>query len=257
MSFVSGKAIRGAIGSVAFLALLECLSRFASTSSFGLPPISEILVTLFDEAKGSDFWIDIGRTMYGWSLGLGLAITIGIPAGLLFGSSPVTARAFRAPLEFLRPIPSVALIPLAILFFGGGTEGKVLLVAYAATWPILVQTAYGIKEVDAIAQDTGRAFRLSWQDRTRYIVLPSALPFMLTGIRISGAIALALGVSIEYVVGSPGLGSAINAAEAGGDTRSLYGMVIVAGVLGLLINRGLLFCESHLLRWRPANGLAS
>ena len=106
----------------------------------------------------SGFWAAVGNTLQGWALGLGIAALIAIPAGILIGSSRLLYRALRGVIEFLRPIPSVALIPLAVLVYGSGLESKVFLAAFAATWPLLMQTLYGVQDVDPVATDTARSF---------------------------------------------------------------------------------------------------
>ena len=92
-------------------------------------------------------------------IGLGLAVALGVPAGILIGSSRWAYRALRVPIEFLRPIPSVALIPLAVLVYGTGLESKVFLATFACFWPMLIQTIYGVQDVDPVATDTARAVR--------------------------------------------------------------------------------------------------
>ena len=83
-----------------------------------------------------------------------------MPAGILIGSSRWAYRALRVPIEFLRPIPSVALIPLAVLVYGTGLQSKVFLAAFASFWPMLIQTIYGVQDVDPVATDTARSFGL-------------------------------------------------------------------------------------------------
>ena len=150
-------------------------------------------------------------------LGLGIAIVLGVPAGLLIGSSRWAYRAFRVPIEFLRPIPSVALIPLAVLIYGTGLESKVFLAAFASFWPLLIQTIYGVQDVDPVATDTARAFGLGRFERMWRVTIPSAVPYIATGIRISSAVALILAVTAELVIGSAGLGREINRASSGGN----------------------------------------
>ena len=91
----------------------------------------------------------------------------------------------RFVVEFLRPIPSVALVPLAVLIYGVGLESKVFLAAFASFWPLFVQTLYGVQDVDPVATDTARSFGLGRFERLWRIKLPSAVPYIATGLRIS------------------------------------------------------------------------
>ena len=128
------------------------------------------------------------------------------------GSSRRGYQMLRLPIEFLRPIPSVALIPLAVLVFGTRFPNKLFLVTFACVWPLLFQAIYGVQDVDPVAVDTARAFGFGRFRRLVLIVLPSSAPYIATGLRIASSVALILAVTSELVVGVPGLGSAINVA---------------------------------------------
>src|SRR5262249_49422178 len=136
-----------------------------------------------------------------------IAIGIAVPLGLLLGSVPAARTASRAIIEFLRPIPSVALIPLVIILVGSGPEAKISLAVYAAVWPILFNTIYALDEIDPIQLDTARSFGLS-KTRTMVTVgLPHAAPFVFTGIRLASAVVLVVVISTEYLAGGDvGLG---------------------------------------------------
>ena len=119
------------IGALAVVALFELLSRSDAIASRFFPPVSDWARTLVEEAGTSGFWSAVGNTLQGWALGLGIACAIAMPAGVVIGSTPLLYRALRGVIEFLRPIPSVALIPLAVLVYGSGLESKVFLAAFA------------------------------------------------------------------------------------------------------------------------------
>src|SRR5215216_10755 len=203
------------LGIAFMIALGELLTRTETISSRHFPPPSEMFAALADEVTTAEFWAAVGDTMQGWALGLAVACAIAIPAGIVIGSSALLYRSVRAVVEFLRPIPSVALIPLAVLIWGSGLESKVFLAAFAATWPLLMQTLYGVQDVDPVATDTARSFGFSRFQRMLRVTLPSAVPYIATGIRISAAVALILAVTAELVIGSPGLGREINIARQG------------------------------------------
>ena len=98
--------------------------------------------------------------MRGWALGLAIATVLAVPLGILLGASDFAGRAFRVPIEFLRPIPSAVLIPLLFLTLGPSLKSEVFLAAFGAFWPLLVQTIYGVRDVDPVAIDTARSFGL-------------------------------------------------------------------------------------------------
>ena len=244
------------IGALAVVALFELLSRSDAIASRFFPPVSDWARTLVEEAGTSGFWSAVGNTLQGWALGLGIACAIAIPAGVVIGSTPLLYRALRGVIEFLRPIPSVALIPLAVLVYGSGLESKVFLAAFAATWPLLMQTLYGVQDVDPVATDTARSFGFGRAQRLLRVTLPSAVPYIATGVRISAAVALILVVTAELVIGAPGLGRQINLARQGANVELMYALILATGVLGVALNVLFTRIERRVLHWHPSQRVA-
>lgn len=251
-----GRATQGAIGVIALVAVLEVLSRTGVVPTTMLPAPSQVgsdLVTLLGTPS---FLRDVGSTLAAWAIGLALASVVGVTAGLVLGSSRWAYEASSALIEFLRPIPAVALVPLAILMFGQGSTMKFMLVLYAALWPIMLNTLYGARELDPVTRETARTFRLTWWNTLTKVFLPHAAPFAFTGIRISAAIALIVTISAELLAGTPtGIGSFVLKVQAGGgSTSQVFAGTIVAGVLGVLVNAALKVVESVLFAWRKEQG---
>jgi ABC-type nitrate/sulfonate/bicarbonate transport system permease component len=238
------------LGLLAVLAVCELLTRVIGSAFF--PPVTEMLGSLVDELGTGSFWAAVGNTLQGWAIGLGLAVAIAVPAGIVIGSSRLLYRSLRAVIEFLRPIPSVALIPLAVLIYGSGLESKVFLATFAATWPLLMQTLYGVQDVDPVATDTARSFGFGRAARLLRVTLPSAIPYIATGVRISAAVALILCVTAELVIGAPGLGREINLARQGGAVEPMYALIIATGLLGWAMNAVFTRGERRVLHWHPS-----
>jgi ABC-type nitrate/sulfonate/bicarbonate transport system permease component len=238
------------------LALFELLPRVGVLPSDHFPPISETLSTLLEQLGESRFWEAVGNTLEGWALGLGIAAGLAIPIGIVIGSSRLLYRATRGLIEFLRPIPSVALIPLAILIYGTGLQSKVFLAAFASFWQVLVATLYGVQDVDPVATDTARSFGFSRRQRLLRVTLPSAIPYIATGLRIASAVSLILTVTAELVIGAAGLGRSINLARSGGNEELMYALILATGVLGLLLNAVLQLAERRVLHWHPSQRTA-
>jgi ABC-type nitrate/sulfonate/bicarbonate transport system permease component len=239
-------------GLLAVLALFELLARIELINPRFFPPVSEMIARLVEEAGTGGFWSAVGNTLQGWALGLGIACAIAVPVGIVVGSSPLLYRALRGVIEFLRPIPSVALIPLAVLVYGSGLESKVFLAAFAATWPLLMQTLYGVQDVDPVATDTARSFGFSRAQRLLRVTLPSAVPYVATGVRISAAVALILVVTAELVIGAPGLGRQINLARQGANVELMYALILATGLLGMAVNALFTRAEQRVLHWHPS-----
>jgi len=234
------------------LVLWELVVQGGIVNETNIPPASAALSELVSQFADAAFWSAVGSTLQGWALGLGIAVALGIPLGLLIGSSRWAYRALRVPIEFLRPIPSVALIPLAVLIYGQGLESKVFLAAFASFWPLLIQTIYGVQDVDPVATDTARSFGLGRAERMWRITVPSAVPYIATGIRISSAVALILAVTAELVIGAAGLGREINVARSGGNLDVMYALIVATGLLGWLLNLTTSAGERRVLHWHPS-----
>src|SRR3954447_24758294 len=145
---------------VVALGLWEAISRTGVIDERDLPAMSTCVRALWRLVETGAFWHELLLTVRGWALGLGVAAALAIPLGVLLGSSDLAGRAFRVPIEFLRPIPSAALIPLLFLTLGTNLKSEVFLAAFGAFWPLLVQTMYGVRDVDPVALDTARSFGL-------------------------------------------------------------------------------------------------
>jgi len=245
------KLLRGLAGLVGFLLLWEVVVQVGLVSKTFIPPASVVLVTVGDLLGDPTFLRDIVATMLAWLIAIAIAIAIAVPAGLLLGSVPVLRTATAAIVEFLRPIPVAALVPLVLLVIGSGPEAKITLGVYAALWPIMFNTIYGMGEIDPVLMETARACGTSRFRILSSVALPQTAPFVFTGVRLSAAIALIAIVSTEFLAGSEvGLGNFVLIASTGSTRFDLVlAGTVVAGALGYLINEGLERLGNRLFRW--------
>lgn len=234
------------------LAFFELAPRVGLLSRSSFPPVSEIFGALASMLATADLWLAVRDTMDAWGRSMVLATLIGVPLGFLIGSSRLAALLTRVTIEFLRPIPSVALIPVLILIYGTRPSLKVALATFAATFPLMFQAMYGIVDVDPVAKDTARAFRLSWAARIRHIVLPSCTPYLATGLRISASVALILVITGELIAGISGLGQEVLIAQSGGAYDKMYALIVMSGLLGLAVNLCFHWAERRVLFWHPS-----
>lgn len=237
---------------IAALALWEVISRTGLIAQRDLPSMSDSFKALWEMMKTGAFWHQVLLTVRGWALGLGVAAALAIPIGIALGSSDFAASALRVPIEFLRPIPSAALIPLLFLTLGTNIKSEVFLAAFGAFWPLLVQTMYGVRDTDPVALDTGRSFGVGRFERLYRITLPSAVPYIATGLRISSTVALILAFTAELFMGIPGLGQKVNYAYAYGLNDQLYAYALAIGFLGVAIHLIMSAAERRALRWHPS-----
>jgi ABC-type nitrate/sulfonate/bicarbonate transport system permease component len=236
----------------AALGLWELVVRRGVISEQDLPTMSATVRELWSLMETRGFWVAFGETVRGWALGLGIATALAVPIGIVLGSSSFAAAAFRVPIEFLRPIPSAALIPLLFLTLGTTLKSEVFLATFGAFWPLLVQTMYGVRDVDPVAIDTARSFGVGRLERLYRIKLPSAVPYIATGMRISSTVSLILAFTAELFMGLPGLGQEVNYAQSFGLHDQLYAYALATGFLGVAIHLLTAATERRALRWHAS-----
>jgi len=244
--------LHGAVGFLLLIVVGEIFGRSGIVPSSYLPPSSIVLVRAGELLFDGEFIGHVAATLSAWVSGLALAMLLAIPVGILIGTSEVAYRASSALVEFLRPIPSVALIPIAILILGTGIEMKVMLTVYAAFWPIFFNTISGVHDVDPTAKDTALSFNYSrWGVLTR-VTLPSAAPHIFTGVRIASTVVLVVAISAELLAGGDaGIGTLIfQASITGADAKTVYAATVLTGLLGLAINTALVYVERRMLFWK-------
>jgi ABC-type nitrate/sulfonate/bicarbonate transport system permease component len=248
----SNKLLLGVAGLAGFGLLLEIVPRIGVVSERYLPPTSRILGVLFDRAQTRPLWDAVTNTLVTWGIGLGLAVGAAVALGMVVGSVPLLRGLTTSTIEFLRPIPSVAWISAAIILYGPVRAGTLVIAVYAAFWQMLVQVLHGVADVDPVARDTARSYRLGPLARVRWVTLPTALPYLATGLRLAASVALILTVTGELFVGTPGLGKEILRAANSGAVTLTYALVVVTGLLGVAANLLFRRVERLALSWHPS-----
>ncbi|WP_433831285.1 ABC transporter permease [Actinoplanes sp. CA-015351] len=175
-------------------------------------------------------------TMTAWTGGMLLAAVAGITAGLLAGLSRWADASTRVVVEFLRPIPAVALIPIAILTAGIGTGMQAVLIAFACLWPLLIATRFGVRDVDPLLVETGRILGVAGPRLVASVTVPAAIPAIRTGLRTAASLGIVVAVAVELVAGSPGLGWFVSQRLQAGQVAAAYTGIIAAGLLGWAIH---------------------
>ncbi len=184
--------------------------------------------------------------LQGWLVASGVAILLGAAIGLL---RPVR-EALEPTLEFLRPLPASAIIPVAVAVFGL-TPGMVLgVVVFGSLWPTLLATVHGFKSVEPRLGEVARALGMSRLAFIWKMGLPNAVPDIIAGMRLSLTIALILAVVCEMLSGGQGLGTAILLAGRAFRSADIFAGLILLALIGLVSNIALAAAERHLLRWR-------
>jgi NitT/TauT family transport system permease protein len=249
------RSARRVAGVVLVLALGELVTRSGAVDPQYVPHVSTVLKRMVELCGDAGFLSHTLDTVQAWLIGLALSVVAGVVLGFVVGSNRFVYKSFQALFDFVRPIPSVALIPLGMLVIGQGMQLKLALIVYAATWPMLYNIVSAIRSLDRIQQETARVFHIGRHARFVHIFLPSTLPHLATGIRVASPIALVLAISVEMLGGSrTGLGVWILDANSGAGRADLvFAGTAIAGILGALGNWLLAGAERRLLPWHPSH----
>jgi ABC-type nitrate/sulfonate/bicarbonate transport system permease component len=179
-----------------------------------------------------------------------LASVLGVLLGALIASSELVHRMTHPLLEFMRPLPASAIIPVAILAFGLSSTMSTAVIAFGSIWPVLLASVQGFASVDQRLREVASVMRLNTLERFAKIQLPSALPGILAGARVGLSVALILAVVTEMQASLSGIGQNILMAQRSFKTPDLYAGVVVLGVIGFVTSAAIQAVENRLLRWR-------
>jgi len=240
-------------GALLIASLLVWQIAAAAIDNEAFPTVTHFAVAVGEVARTSAYWVSLGQTLAAWAIGLSAAVLVGVPIGLLIGLNTVVDHATRVTVAALQAIPSIVLVPLLVLIYGTTLQMKIILVFIAASWPLLMQSSYGAREVDHVAKETARSYRLTRIDQARYLYLPSASAFVATGLRIAATIALLVTIGSEIVTSAPGIGLQIQLGESNGQPDRAFVYFVTASLLGLLIATAFRRIERLALFWHPAH----
>jgi len=231
------------------LAAWQVLSLFGWGDIHLFPSIATIAGSLLQLSTSLELVHHVVDSLYRILVGFVMGSAAGYLLGFVCGLSTRVYELLEMSVEFLRPIPSVILIPIAILFLGIGNTLNVAIIAWACSWPVFVNTMDGVRSVDQILLNTARMLGLNKWAIIREVTLPASLPQVLTGLRVGLGIAVAVGVITEMVVSATGIGSFILGSSLSFRVPEMYAGVVTIGLLGYLLNRAFFIIERRALKW--------
>lgn len=248
-----GRDVATQIGAVvAALALWHLFSLSDMAQKADMPTPEQSFTRFAELLVTGPFWVAVGSTLFSWGAALLLSLTVGIPLGMMIGRSRRAADSGKFLIDFLRTIPSLAIIPLALLLLGP-TSGMVVMVAtFTAVWPVLIQAMYSAEHADPILSRVARSFRLTLPDKVRYVLAPEFLAFFWPGVRMAVTASLLVTVGAELIGGAPGIGRAIQDSLLVNQQATMFAYVIAAALIGLGINAVLMILQRKLLWWHPS-----
>lgn len=214
-------------------------------------PASQLFLT---EEALDDFSTSLAHLFIGWAA----AGAVGVVIGAAIGRSRVMNDLFDPILQFLRAVPPPTLVPFFIMVFQLGATMQIVTIAFGVVWPVLLNTADGVRTVDPLQLETGRVFGMSPMRRTVTIVLPAAAPKIFAGLRVSLSFALILMVISELFGSIAGIGSELIGAQRTFELPRMWAGIVMLGILGFLFNAVFMLLERRLLSWHAgAQRLAS
>jgi ABC-type nitrate/sulfonate/bicarbonate transport system permease component len=215
------------------------------------PPPSQWVIQTVTLARGGQLWASVGQTLLTFALSLVIATLIGTALGILIGRVRMLDRLLGPTLDYLRFLPSVALVPLFVLFIGYTQSMELFVVVLGAVWPVLLQVRLAAREIDPILMDVRRTLRLGRFATFRKITLPAVTPGAMLGVTITAPLTLVLALVVEISTQVSGLGKLLETAQQSFLAAQVFGLIVIIGVIALAINLLLGLAESRLLRYRP------
>jgi NitT/TauT family transport system permease protein len=229
-------------------------TEFALVDRFWTSQPSEIAQRLVEWITRGTLWLHLLITLQEMLIGLIIGSLAGITLGFLLGRNVTLARVLDPFIMAIYSIPKLALAPLFILWFGIGLEPKIVLVSTACFFLLFLNTYSGVRDVDRELVDIIRVMGASQRDLQFKVVLPSASPWILTGLKAAVPYSLIGAVVGEIMASNRGLGYLLIHAQGQYDTAGVFAAIIVLMLMGLLLNEVVNRSEAYLLRWKSAGG---
>jgi ABC-type nitrate/sulfonate/bicarbonate transport system permease component len=247
------EAISGRIAGFALiatgLAALEWAVLSGHVRRALVPAPTDVFTELVYIVRAGELWAPIGQTLLLLMIAYVIASALAIAAGLAMGRSRAVFNLFEPLVEVIRPLPKPALLPPLILFLGIGSAMKITIVGLAVFFPVLINTVQGVRGIDPVMIGTARTFGYGRFEIVRKIVLPAALPFIFTGLRVSLGLGLILVVVAEMLAGTGGVGYLILDMQRTFQSRAMYAWLVILACLGFALNGGFVFLEKRILFW--------
>lgn len=250
--------IQGVMGVILVLALWTVASMTGlfgkmerDTAQMLFPLPSTVLEELAQMLQSGyllfNLWVSMKRVLVGFAI----AVAIGLPVGILIGTSETVHNIIYPIIRFLSPIPGVAWVPLAILWFGLGNSAAIFIIVMGSLSPIIVNTYQGMKNVDERLYNVLDIMEASWVDRIFYCVIPGILPYVTAGFRLGLGFAWRVVIAAEMVGVPSGMGYVLSVGRNTGDTAATLIVIITLGAVMVFMEEVLFRAiENHMSKWK-------
>jgi ABC-type nitrate/sulfonate/bicarbonate transport system permease component len=244
-----GRGIRDNLTLILLLAGWEAYARSGVVSNFLLPPLSAVLERVWQDMLSGDLVLNLGATLYRGLFGFAIAAVAGVIIGMLIARN-TAARWFFDPIVSIGfPMPKIAFLPIFMLWFGLYDTSKVTMIVVSAIFPVVTATVVATQGVDKELVWSARSLGAGERQLLWEVVLPAALPQILTGLQVALPISLIVAIVTEMLMGGTGLGAAMINASRFADSTGVFAGIVEIGVAGFCLIKGIAALRRHLLRW--------
>jgi NitT/TauT family transport system permease protein len=249
-----GSVFYKVIAIIVFLIIWEIAGRLGLVNKVFLPPFSKVLLALGTQIMKGELWkhfsISLRRSLFGFCLGVGVAV----PLGLAIGWFKAFGRLIYPLLQVFRNLPTLALLPVFVMFFGIGEFSKTMVIFWGVVWATLLNTISGVRNVDSQLIKAARSMGTKPLRLFAAVVFPAALPYIFAGMRISATTSVLILIAAEMMGASRGLGFALFFYESNYKIAEMYAYLVVMAVFGTSLNFSLEALEKRNFRWREEIG---
>lgn len=242
--------LKNIVAILIFLLLWEIAPRLGLVNPAFLPPISDISITFLDTIISGELAENIIISLERAATGFGLALIVSIPLGIIMGWYKKFEKFIDPLLQTFRQTSALALFPVFILFFGIGEISKFFIVFWATLWPILLNTISGVKYVDPLLIKSARSMSLTDTELFKKVILPSAIPSIMTGIRLGATASVLVLVAAEMIGAKSGIGFMVINSQYNFEIQKMYVAIITLAILGLICNYTLVWLEKRMTVWK-------
>jgi NitT/TauT family transport system permease protein len=249
---LTSERVKALILPVAALGAFELWARMVHLQSDSVAPPSDVLLALGEAFADGSILIATRDTLFSAFVGLIVGSVTGLILGVAFGIFETLDRLMEVTVESIRPIPSIALLPIALIALGFGYRMEIAIVAFACVWPMLILSRAAVRDIEPRLMEVARVLRLSPGQSVRSIVIPAALPRIFVAGRLAAGIALIVAVTVEIAINPLGLGAGIMLAQQALRPDLMLAYLVWIGLLGYALNAGLMAAQRRLFGYAGA-----
>jgi ABC-type nitrate/sulfonate/bicarbonate transport system permease component len=236
---------------IVFLATWEAFARTGIVIPYLLPALSTVLGQVYKDIAGGDLFVQLGLTLYRAGVGFLIGVVIAIPLGIFIARIRVFRWFFDPVISITNPVPKIAILPIFMIWFGLGDVSKIASVILLVFYPMVIAAIGGTQSVDKQLIWSARSLGASERDVLRQVILPAALPQIITGIQIAVPLALIVSIVAEFLMGGEGIGGKLLFAQRRINSPAVFASIVEIAVVGAIIIKSLEWGRRRLLAWHP------